>query len=394
MEVFNPDSKIPFLSMRKYSVAVAAVLVIISSFMIFGKGLNYGLDFTGGVLVEVAYEKSIDTADVREALAKADFGSAVVQSVGGTRDVVVRLQPKDMSSGEDTGKQADRVADQVLAALRTERADVSLKRHDFVGPQVGAQLKNDGIVAVVFVMIGIMLYLGIRFERKFAIAVLIAEIHDAVVTVGIIALMGREFDMTVLASVLAVLGYSVNDTVVVFDRVRELFRLVRKAEPEDILNRAINNTLSRTIITSVTTGSDAGSARQPGTGKKALRQPHYFLLERNKASWIFPCLQGLKGRGLRATGARVIERSGAGMSESGLSPKILLRKILGSGMRSHTPIRAAHESPPDCGSHAAHELPPKILRCKISGPTCAPTPPFVLRTNRPLTQGATTAEAV
>lgn len=259
MEVFNPDSKIPFLSMRKYSVVIAAILVVISSFMIFGKGLNYGLDFTGGVLVEVAYEKSIDTADVREALAKADFGSAVVQSVGGTRDVVVRLQPKDMSSGEDTGQQADRVADQVLAALRAERGDVSLKRHDFVGPQVGAQLRNDGVVAVVFVMIGIMLYLGIRFERKFAIAVLIAEIHDAVVTVGIIALMGREFDMTVLASVLAVIGYSVNDTVVVFDRVRELFRLVRKADPEDILNRAINNTLSRTIITSLTTAITMGA---------------------------------------------------------------------------------------------------------------------------------------
>lgn len=259
MQIFNPDSKVPFLSMRKPAIAVVILLVIGSLFMIFGKGLNYGLDFTGGVLVEVAYEKPIDTGDVRKALAEADFGGAMVQSVGGTRDVVVRLQPKDMASGEDSGKQADRVAEQVLAALKASRGDVSLKRHDFVGPQIGAQLRNDGIVAVVFVTIGIMLYLAIRFERRFAVAVLITEIHDTIVTVGIIALVGREFDMTVLASVLAVIGYSVNDTVVVFDRVRELFRLSRKADPETILNRAINNTLSRTIITSLTTAITMGA---------------------------------------------------------------------------------------------------------------------------------------
>ncbi len=259
MEIFNPDSNIPFLSMRKPAIIVVVLLVIASLFMIFSKNLNYGLDFTGGVLVEVSYQKSIDTSEVRQALAKADFSNAMVQSIGGTRDVAVRIQPKDMSEAEDSGQQADRVADQVLAALKAERSDVSLKRHDFVGPQIGAQLRNDGIIAVLFVTIGIMLYLAIRFERRFAIAVLITEIHDTVVTVGILALVGREFDMTVLASVLAVIGYSVNDTVVVFDRVRELFRISRKTDPEDILNRAINNTLSRTLITSLTTAITMGA---------------------------------------------------------------------------------------------------------------------------------------
>ncbi|MGA7296881.1 MAG: protein translocase subunit SecF [Rhodanobacteraceae bacterium] len=259
MQIFNPDSKIPFLSMRKYSAVLAIVLALAAVFMIVGKGLNYGLDFTGGVLVEVSYEKTIDTSDVRQALAKADFDNALVQSVGGTRDVVVRIQPKDMSGNQDNGQQADRIAGQVLAALKAQRGDVSLKRHDFVGPQIGAQLRNDGIVAVVFVTIGIMLYLAIRFERRFAIAVLVTEVHDTLVMVGIISLVGREFDMTVLASVLAVIGYSVNDTVVVFDRVRELFRMARKAEPEEVLNRAINNTLSRTIITSLTTAITMGA---------------------------------------------------------------------------------------------------------------------------------------
>lgn len=259
MQIFNPDSKIPFLSMRKYSVALASLLAIAAVVLILGKGLNYGLDFTGGVLVEVSYQKSIDTSNVREALAKADFDNALVQSVGGTRDVVVRIQPKDMSGSEDSGQQADRVAGQVLAALKAQRSDVTLKRHDFVGPQIGAQLRNDGIVAVVFVTIGIMLYLAMRFERRFAIAVLVTEIHDTLVMVGILALVGREFDMTVLASILAVIGYSVNDTVVVFDRVRELFRMTRKSDPEDVLNRAVNNTLSRTIITSLTTAITMGA---------------------------------------------------------------------------------------------------------------------------------------
>lgn len=260
MEIFNPHSNIHFLGLRKYSVTLAVLLMVASLLLIFGKGLNYGLDFTGGVLVEVTYSKPVDVADARAALAEAGLEHAMVQGVGGTREIAVRLQPKDDPGTTDGGKvNADRIANDVMAALKAHREDVTLKRHDFVGPQIGAQLRNDGIVAVVFVMIGIMLYLGIRFERRFAIAALLTEVHDTLVTVGIIALMGREFDMTVLASVLAVVGYSVNDKVVVFDRIRELFRLARKADPEEILNRSINNTLSRTIITSLFTGITMGA---------------------------------------------------------------------------------------------------------------------------------------
>lgn len=255
MEFFNPNSNLHFVRYGKYTVGLAVLLTVAALFIIFGRGLNYGLEFTGGVMVEVSYQESINTTDVRDALDKAGFGGAMVQSVGGTRDVVVRIQPDDINSkpAGDTTEQASRIADEVLDALVTARPDVTLKRHSFVGPQVGKQLRNKGVVAVIFVMIGIGIYLGIRFERKFAIAVLGNLIHDALVTVGIIALFGREFDMAVLASVLAVVGYSVNDTVVVFDRVRELFRISRKTEPEHILDRAVNNTLSRTIITSLTT---------------------------------------------------------------------------------------------------------------------------------------------
>ncbi len=255
MEIFNPDSNIRFMSAGKYSLAIAVILTIASLFLIFGKGLNYGLDFTGGVLVEVSYQDIIKTSSVRDALDQAGFEGAIVQSVGGTRDVVVRIQPDNMDdAAEDANRQADRVAGEVMDALKATRSDVQLKRHSFVGPEVGAQLRDTGVLAMVFVIIGIVVYLSLRFERRFAIAALAQEVHDAIITVGVIALFGREFDMAVLASVMAVIGYSVNDTVVVFDRVRELFRISRSNDVEGLLNRAVNNTLSRTIITSLTTG--------------------------------------------------------------------------------------------------------------------------------------------
>ena len=221
------------------------------------RGLNYSMDFTGGVLVEVKYDKPVQIADVRAALTAAGFDRAVVQSLGS----IERFLDPPAAQGRPQGGQAaaassipTEVAKDVLDALKAQRPDVKLARTpDFVGPQVGAELRTSGIYAVIFVIIGIMGYLWIRFERRFAMAALVTEIHDALVTVGIIALTRREFDLTVLASVLAVVGYSINDKVVVFDRVRELFRLARKAEPEEILNRSINNTLSRTIITSLFT---------------------------------------------------------------------------------------------------------------------------------------------
>lgn len=256
MEIFNPNSNIHFLGLRKYTIGIAIFLVVASLALLFTRGLNYGLDFTGGVVVEVSYQQSVDIADVRSSLDEGGFTHSVVQPMGGTRDVSIRLQPKDDPEALNTGGKVnvDKIADDVLKALTASGSEVKIKQRSFVGPEVGATLRTQGIYATIFVIIGIMGYLWIRFERRFAIAALLTEVHDALVTVGIYALTQHQFDLTVLASVMAVVGYSINDKVVVFDRVRELFRLARKADPEEILNRSINTTLSRTIMTSVLTG--------------------------------------------------------------------------------------------------------------------------------------------
>jgi preprotein translocase subunit SecF len=261
MEIFNHDSNIHFLGMRKYTVTLAILLMLASIGLIAFKGLNYGLDFTGGVSMVIDYERSVEISEVRGALEKGGIHNAMVQSLGGTREVSIRLQPKDDPGAVDAvGKfNLDRIAADVIKVLHVSRPDAKLKSRDYVSAQVGQELRSDGTVAAVFVILGIMAYLWIRFERRFAIAAVATEIHDTLVTLGILALVQREFDMTVLASVLAVIGYSINDKVVVFDRIRELFRLARKAEPEEILNRSINNTLSRTIITSLFTGITMGA---------------------------------------------------------------------------------------------------------------------------------------
>jgi preprotein translocase subunit SecF len=262
MEIFNHNANINFLGMRNYSIAVAIFLVVASIVLIATRGLNYGLDFTGGVSLVIDYEQPVQVADVRAALAKGGMEHAVVQSLGGTREVSIRMQPKDdVAALQESGGQVnlDRISADVMGRLQAARPDAKLKSRNFVGSEVGSELRSDGTIAAIFVILGIMAYLWIRFERRFAISAVATEVHDVLVTLGVIALVQREFDMTVLASVLAVIGYSINDKVVVFDRVRELFRLARKAEPEEILNRSINNTLSRTIITSLFTGIAMGA---------------------------------------------------------------------------------------------------------------------------------------
>ncbi|MEO8802491.1 MAG: protein translocase subunit SecF [Rudaea sp.] len=258
MEIFKHDSNIKFLRWRRVSIVISTLLVLGSILAISTRGLNYALDFTGGILVEAKYEQPVDIKDVRSALSAAGFDHAVVQSVGGAREVSIRLQANagkgEQGSSEADKKRNDQVAGEVLKALQAKRSDVTKTRTDFVGPQVGKELKSSGATAVIFVILGIMIYIGLRFEWRFAIAAIASEFHDTLITIGFFALTYREFDITVLASVLAVVGYSINDKVVVFDRVRELFRSTRKGDPEDILNRAINSTLSRTIITSAFTG--------------------------------------------------------------------------------------------------------------------------------------------
>jgi len=261
MEIFNHNANINFLGMRRYSIAIAIFLMVASIALIATRGLNYGLDFTGGVALVVDYQQTVQVADVRKALTAGGMENAVVQTLGGTREVSIRMQPKDDPAALAPGGQVnlDRIAADVMGRLQAARPDAKLKSRDFVGSEVGSELRSDGTIAAVFVILGIMAYLWIRFERRFAISAVATEVHDVLVTLGVIALVQREFDMTVLASVLAVIGYSINDKVVVFDRVRELFRLARKAEPEEILNRSINNTLSRTIITSLFTGIAMGA---------------------------------------------------------------------------------------------------------------------------------------
>ncbi|MBD8871798.1 protein translocase subunit SecF [Rhodanobacter sp. DHB23] len=254
MEIFNHNSNIHFLRIRVFSVAIAVVLMVASVALLATKGLNYALDFTGGVSLVVDYAQPVQTGDVHDALDKGGIENPVVQSVGGSREVSIRMQPTKAMLDAKGQVDLDKVSGTVMGALKAARSDATLKSRSSVSAEVGAELKSDGMVAAVFVMLGIMAYLWIRFERRFAIAAVLTEIHDTLVTLGILALTGREFDMTVLASVLAVIGYSINDKVVVFDRIRELFRLARKAEPEEILNRSINSTLSRTIITSLFTG--------------------------------------------------------------------------------------------------------------------------------------------
>ena len=262
MEFFNPNSKIDFMRWSKVAVIVASTLVVLAIAILATRGLNYGLDFTGGTSVEVSYEKSITVAEVRSALTEGGFGNAVVQTFGGTNDFAIRIVSEkvaDSDSNKDASAANDKLAAKVLKALKAKREDASVKGSEFVGAQVGQELRDNGMIAVIFVVIGITIYLWVRFEWRFAVAAVVTEIHDTLFTLGVFALIGGEFDLPALAAVLSVIGYSINDTIVVFDRVREIFRGSRKGDAKEILNRSINTTLSRTIMTSTTTALAVGA---------------------------------------------------------------------------------------------------------------------------------------
>jgi preprotein translocase subunit SecF len=251
MELFNPNANIPFMSWRRISVTISGILVIASLLLIFTRGFNLALDFTGGTLVEVESEQALDTGAVRAALEKAGFGTVAVQSIGGAKEVAMRLPPTEGSISADQAQVE--TAKRVQLALAEADITVVVKRSEFVGPQVGKELAEDGAVAVVFVLLTIMLYVAMRFEWRFGLSGIVGEVHDIIITLGFISLIDMDFDLTVLAALLTVAGYSINDKVVVFDRVREIFRSARKLGPEETINKAVNNTLSRTIITGITT---------------------------------------------------------------------------------------------------------------------------------------------
>ncbi|GIX34342.1 MAG: protein-export membrane protein SecF [Lysobacteraceae bacterium] len=261
MEFFNPNSNVNFLGIRRITLGIGLVLVLVSIVSLATRGLNFALDFTGGTLVEVVYEAPVEQSEVVRSLEAAGVEGAIVQRFSAT-NFSIRLSPEAvarLAEGEDdaAGSSLDgrnaAVGQKILEALDAGGHRVEIKRSEFVGPQVGADLAYNGIVAVLVVLAGILIYIALRFEWKFAVATVAGELHDVIVTLGFFSLLGLDFDLTVLAAILAVDGYSVNDKIVVFDRVRELFRSSRKASPEEILNLAVNQTLSRTIMTSLTT---------------------------------------------------------------------------------------------------------------------------------------------
>jgi len=246
MEFFK-KTNIPFMRWKWHAVVLSSLINLIGIASFFWHGFQFGLDFTGGTLIEVGYTEPADLNQVRAALEGAGFGGATVQHFGSARDVMIRLQPKGEAN-------AQTVSDEVFATLsQAAGGQVELRRVEFVGPQVGEDLTEQAILVVLYALIGILIYVALRFEYRYAIGAVIATVHDVVVVLAVFTLFQIEFDLTVLAAVLAVIGYSLNDTVVIYDRIRENFRKIRKGTPEEVVNISVNETLSRTIMTGGTT---------------------------------------------------------------------------------------------------------------------------------------------
>lgn len=247
MQWFRKTPNYDYLAWRKLWVGISVVLMLASLVSLFTRGLDLGLDFTGGTVIEVGYSQSVELAGVRQALSEAGYGDAVVQHFGTSRDVLVRVPPREAATSAQLG-------DDVVRILNTASEErVNLRRQEYVGPQVGEELRDDGGLAVLFALVGILAYVAVRFEYRFALGAVAALVHDVVLTLGLFSVLQVSFDLTVLAAILAVIGYSLNDTIVIFDRVRENFRKLRKATPVEVVNTSLNQTLSRTIVTGLTT---------------------------------------------------------------------------------------------------------------------------------------------
>lgn len=242
MEFFKIHKDIPFMRHALIFNVVSFLTFAAAVFFLFYKGLHLSVEFTGGTVMEVSYSQGADLTKVRNTVASLGYTDIQVQNFGNSRDVMIRLPAQ---KGVSSAQQSDKV----MSALKVDAADVVMRRTEFVGPQVGEELAQDGLKALACVVAGIMIYLAMRFEWKFAVAAIIANLHDVVIILGFFAFFQWEFSLTVLAAVLAVLGYSVNESVVIFDRIRENFRRYRKMNTQEIINNAITSTISRTIIT-------------------------------------------------------------------------------------------------------------------------------------------------
>ena len=249
MQILNKKLAIDFMGKRRWAMIFSGVLLLTCIASLAVRQLDLGIDFTGGTLVEVGYSQEADLRAIRETIGKAGFGDAVVQQFGTSKDVLIRLEPQEDA---DSAKFSGRIL-QALQEGSGASGEVTLRRVEFVGPQVGDELSEDGALAVLVALIAILMYVGVRFEWRFAVGSVTALAHDVLVTVGLFSILQVEFDLPVLAAVLAVIGYSLNDTIVVYDRIRENFRKMRKGTPVGIVNRSLTETLSRTLVTSLTT---------------------------------------------------------------------------------------------------------------------------------------------
>lgn len=240
MEFFKKKPNIDFMGLRYWAYGITALLILASFVSIAVRGVNWGLDFTGGTLVELHYEEPADLDAIRARLASSGFPEAVAQNFGSVRDVLIRLAPREGVSNAE-------MSDQVLKLL----AGAEMRRVEFVGPQVGAELADRAFVALLSAFGAVLLYVMARFESRLALAAIVASMHDAIITAGLLSISGLSFDVTAVAGLLTVVGYSLNDTIVVFDRIRETFRKSRKLTSSQVVNLSINETLSRTIMTSL-----------------------------------------------------------------------------------------------------------------------------------------------
>ena len=246
MEFFRIEKDIPFMKYALVLNAISFITFALAVFFLVTRGLHLSVEFTGGTVMEVAYKQTADIGKVRDAVSSAGFTDVVVQNFGGSRDVMIRLP---VQKGATSAQQSE----QVMTALKKADPEVTLRRTEFVGPQVGEELVHGGLMALGMVVLGIIVYLAFRFEWKFGVAAVIANLHDVVIILGFFAFFQWEFSLSVLAGVLAVLGYSVNESVVIFDRIREAFRKFRKLSTAEVIDHAITSTMSRTIITHAST---------------------------------------------------------------------------------------------------------------------------------------------
>jgi len=247
MDIIKSDTKINFLRFSNLALAISALVLLAGIYSLFARGLNFGLDFTGGTLIELHYPEAPELSEVRATLETAGFDEFVVQTFGTASDIVIRIP------AEDAEQANAQISTRVLEALSGQAPDIDMRRVEFVGPQIGQELAEQGGLALLYVLIGVLLYVSFRFQWRFAVGAVGALVHDVLLVVGLLSVFQVSFDLTVVAAILAVIGYSLNDTIVLYDRLRENFQVKRKGSPDELTNLSINQMLGRTLMTSLTT---------------------------------------------------------------------------------------------------------------------------------------------